>query len=49
MGNSYLGKFSKTATKAVKTGEIDTNYTVYMYPLENNDKMDFKNITFKKA
>lgn len=49
MGNSYLGKFSKTATIAVKTGAINTNYTVYMYPLENNDKMDFKNITLTKA
>jgi hypothetical protein len=49
MGNSYLGKFSKTATIAVKTGAINTNYTVYMYPLANNDKMDFKNITLTKA
>ena len=44
MGNSYLDKFSKTATISVKTGAINTNYTVYMYPLANNDKMDFKNI-----
>lgn len=49
MGNSYLGKFSKTATISVKTGAINTNYTVYMYPLANNDKMDFKNITLTKA
>lgn len=49
MGNSYLGKFSKTTTIAVKTGEINTNYTVYMYPLENNDQFDFTGITFTKA
>lgn len=49
MGNSYMSKFSKSATVSVKTGEINTNYTVYMYPLENDDKMDFKNITLSKA
>ena len=49
MGNSYLGKFSKTTTIAVKTGEINTNYTVYMYPLENNVQFDFTGITFTKA
>ena len=48
MGNSYLSKFSKTATVSVNTGSITTDYTVYMYPLANNDKMDFKNITLTK-
>ena len=49
MGNSYLGKFSKTAVIPVQTGSITTNYNVYMYPLENDDKMDFTGITFTKA
>ena len=49
MGNSYMGKFSKTATIGVQTGEITTQYTVYMYPLENNDKMSFTGIKFSKV
>ena len=47
-GFSYLENFRKTATIAVKTGEINTNYTVYMYPLQNDDKLDFKDIKFSK-
>jgi hypothetical protein len=49
MGNSYMGKFSSEATVSVQTGVINTDYKVFMYPLESPDQFVLKGITITKA
>jgi hypothetical protein len=38
----------KVAQIDVKTGEIYTKYNVYVYPITNNTKIDYKNVKITK-
>lgn len=44
-----LNNFSSVGKVPVKTGEIDTEYTVYVYPITNNAVVEFTNVTLAKA
>lgn len=46
---SMLDNFSSKGKVVVKTGEIDTEYTVYVYPITNNAVVEFTNVTLAKA
>lgn len=44
-----LNNFSSKGSVSVKTGEIYTEYTVYVYPITNNAEVEFTNVTLAKA
>jgi hypothetical protein len=44
-----LKNFSSVGKVPVKTGEIYTEYTVYVYPITNNAVVEFTNVTLAKA
>lgn len=46
---NMLDNFSSNGKVVVKTGEIDTEYTVYVYPITNNAVVEFTNVTLTKA
>lgn len=46
VGASILANF-KSGEVAVRTGDIDTMYTVYVYPITNGAQVEFKNIIFE--
>ena len=48
LGSSILGNFSSSGVVAVKTGEINTDYNVYVYPITNGTVIDFKNVKIAK-
>ena len=47
-GNSMLELFTSQGEIDVKTGEIYTKYNVYVYPITNNTKIDYKNVKITK-
>ena len=46
-GVSIMEKFTSQGTVKVKTGMIETDYMVYVYPITNNSVFEIKNITIK--
>lgn len=48
LGNSILELFSSQGVVDVKTGEIYTEYNVYVYPITNDTKIDYKNVKITK-
>ena len=48
VGASILGNFTEKGTVTVQTGSINTTYMVYIYPITNGAKVEFKNLTIKK-
>lgn len=48
VGASILSNFTEKGTIEVATGSINTTYMVYIYPITNNAKVEFKNLTLKK-
>ena len=44
-GINILSNFSIQGQTTVKTGEINTNYNVYIYPIKNNTKISYKNVS----
>lgn len=49
LGASILANFSVSGTVSVQTGTIQTDYTVYIYPITNGAQVEFKNMTLAKA
>ena len=49
VGANILGNFSSSGTVSVATGSINTEYTVYVYPITNGAVVEFKNVTLTKA
>lgn len=47
IGASIIPNFTSVGVVQVKTGEIMTDYNVYVYPITNNAVVEFKNITLK--
>ena len=47
LGANILGNFSSKGIITVKTGEIDTEYNVYVYPITNGAEIDYKNVIIK--
>lgn len=43
-----LSKFSSSGEVDVKTGEINTKYNVYVYPITNDAKVEFTNVSIGK-
>ena len=48
VGANILGNFKSQGVVKVKTGEIDTEYIVYVYPITNNTEVEFKNVKITK-
>jgi hypothetical protein len=48
VGANILGNFKSPGVVKVKTGEIDTEYIVYVYPITNNTEVEFKNVKITK-
>lgn len=48
VGANILGNFTEKGTVSVKTGSINSTYMVYIYPITNGTKVEFKNLTIKK-
>ena len=48
VGANILGNFTEKGTVNVQTGNINTTYMVYVYPITNGAKVEFKNLTIKK-
>ena len=48
LGNSMIELFTSQGEIDVKTGEIYTKYNVYVYPITNNTKIDYKNVKITK-
>ena len=44
-GASMLENFTSTDVIPVKTGEIMTNYNVYVYPIKNGATVKFREVT----
>lgn len=44
-----LPKFTSTGTVSVKTGDINTEYNVYVYPITNNASVEFTNVNIDKV
>lgn len=49
LGASILSNFSSSGTVKVQTGSVESNYTVYVYPITNGAVVEFKNVTLTKA
>lgn len=49
IGASIVDNFSVRGIISVKTGAINTDYNVYIYPITNNTPMAYKNVTLVKA
>lgn len=49
LGANIMENFSVTGKVSVKTGVINTDYNVYIYPIINNAEVEFKNVTLVKA
>lgn len=46
---NMMSKFSSVGEVDVKTGEINTKYKVYVYPITNNTQVEFTNVSIGKA
>ena len=46
---SMRDNFSSIGKVVVKTGEIDTEYSVYVYPIKNGTEVEFTNVSLSKA
>ena len=44
-----LPKYSANGIISVMTGEVATDYMVYVYPITNNAVVEFTNVTLVKA
>ena len=44
-----LPKFTSVGIVSVKTGEIYTDYNVYVYPITNNAEVEYTNVTLVTA
>ena len=49
VGASILANFTSVGEVNVTTGSITTKYKVYVYPIENNTPVEFKNVTLTNA
>ena len=49
VGANIMSNFSSVGTIPVETGNITTDYTVYVYPITNNVEVEFKNVSLNKA
>ena len=49
VGADILDNFSSFGKVTVITGVIETEYTVYVYPITNGAEVEFKNVTLTKA
>lgn len=49
LGADILANFSSVGEVNVTTGEIETPYTVYVYPITNSAVVEFKNVTLAVA
>lgn len=49
MGADCLSKFTSQGTVSVKTGEVYTNYNVYVYPITNNAAVELGDVFLTKA
>ena len=49
VGASILANFTSVGEVNVTTGSITTKYKVYVYPIENNTPVEFKNLTLSQA
>lgn len=48
IGTDIIRNFTSMGEIIVKTGEINTTYNVYLYPITNNVSVEFKNIKIEK-
>lgn len=49
IGASIIDNFTSRGTVQIATGEIQTPYNIYVYPITNNVTVEFKNVTLAKA
>jgi putative transposon-encoded protein len=49
VGADIISNFSSVGTVPVETGNVTTDYTVYVYPITNNVEVEFKNVSLNKG
>ena len=49
IGANIVSNFNNPGTVMVNTGNVVTEYNVYIYPIKNNTSVEFKNVSFIKA
>lgn len=49
LGASILSNFDTTGIVSIATGEVNTDYKVYIYPITNKATVEFKDVALSKA